>query len=74
MAPRRYPTPEEILAGEFIEEDCIVDMNGELESTLEDLEKVEYKNKNLEENIKEVDECIKKLREKTRNSKKDISK
>lgn len=39
-------------------------MEGELKSVLDDLDKVEFKNRELKENLKDVDECIKKFREK----------
>lgn len=42
----------------------MVDMNGELKLALEYLERIESENRDLRENVKEVDECIKKLREK----------
>lgn len=48
----------------FTKENCEVDKEGELKSTLNDLDKVEYENKDLKENIKDADESIKKLREK----------
>lgn len=68
MAMMRYPNPiEEIHMVGFIEEYCMFDMAGELELSLEDMERTKSENRELKENVKEVDECIKKLREKINN-------
>lgn len=64
MVDRKFPIPpEEILAIGYIEEYFILGKDGEIKVVLEDLKNVEGENRDLKENLKETNECIKKLRD-----------
>lgn len=61
---KKYPIPsEDIPAIEYTKEDCMLDKYGELKVALEDLNKFEDENRDLKENLKEENECIRKLRD-----------
>lgn len=64
MATRIYPTPlEEIPMVGVFEEDYIIDME-ELKSSLDDLDKAKYENRDLKKDLSDTNECINILRDK----------
>lgn len=73
MATRKYPIPpKEIIPEGFTEEDCEVDMEGELKSALNDFDKEKVENKDLKKDLNDANACIKKLSEKIKKSTKRV--